>query len=182
MHSGSEASQFDAKKQVSDCESIKGKIFRILILASFSVLLLKVAGETVAKYFRHETVTSISVSKSLKNMTLPEVLVCHDRPMNRHFSKLRNMSEPLVKYVLQAFERPSSLEVDDDLELEYWELLKGFPGGIRQLFFEAGPDCSSLVTGCTASGKKLNCCNIAKTVFDRNRGKCFLFKDLPKQK
>ncbi len=173
------AFECDAKKKISDCKSLRAKIFLSLILACFSLLLCQVVRKTITRYFRCETVTSIS-SKALKNMTLPEVLVCQDRLLNRHFPQLQNISEPLIKYVLQILDMPSALRADDELESEYWELLKGFPGGIRQLFFEAGPDCSSMITGCDASEKKLNCCNVVN-VFDMRRGKCFLFKDLPKQ-
>ncbi len=168
--------------QIYNSKSWKAKAFWTLILLVFAICLVSLIANITKNYFANPTVTDITISKPANQMEMPKVIVCQDRKLSLAFLEKHNISDALAAYIEQVIAKPPELSPNDELEKEYKELLKQFPkADVREVFFEGGPNCSFLLAHCSQNGKPMNCCEEADNMFDRTKGKCFLFKNLTDQ-
>ncbi len=116
-------------------------------------------------------------------MDMPKVVICQERRLSRRFLKENGISDELAGYIELILANPRQMKVDEELEEQYRELMKRLPtGDVRKdVFFDGGPDCPSLLSRCINDGLEFNCCQQAKVKFDRKDGKCFLLDNVEPQ-
>ncbi len=169
--------------QIHASKSNKVKIFWVLIVLIFAAALIGQIMSITISYSKHSMVTSTIVSEPLDCMKMPKVLICQDLKLSVRFLKEHNISDALAGYIEQLFSSPSRIEADDELEKQYKQLLTWMPNGdVRQVFLQAGPNCSFLLAHCSMGKRPFNCCDAAEEKIDLKKGKCFLFNNLTDQK
>ncbi len=173
---------------IHSSKPMKLKVFWILVLLlSFSHLVYLLVS-IIWRFANNPTVTSIE-SKMMDNMEMPKVQVCQDRQLSMSFLKQKNISDRLALYIQAVIRLPGpkmeefSAEEQDELDQQYQRLLQAYPNkDVRKLFFEAGPNCSSLFVQClNVFDDALDCCQNLVEKIDMVGGKCFLFNRLSPQ-
>ncbi len=176
---------------IHSSKSIKLKVFRILVLLLSFSLLFCLLFRIIWRFANNPTVTSIE-TKMWELMEIPKVLVCQGRFLRLSFLKQKNISERLADYIQEALQLPGrnrlwfSPEEEDEIYPQYKRLLEAYPNkDLRELLFEAGPNCSTMFIKGTDAHRDydaFDCCqNLLEERIDRMRGKCFLFNSLRPQ-
>ncbi len=171
---------------ISSIQSIKSTKLKVLwvlvLLLSFSLLVCLLV-RIIWRFANNPTVTSINFK--VMEEEAPKVLVCQGRYLRLSFLKQKNISDRLAHYIQAVLggrrkRMRFSPEEEGELDQQYQRLLQAYPNeDVRELFMEAGPNCTSMFTQCMDGYEEydaLGCCqNLLEEKVDKARGKCFLF-------